>query len=108
MSSWIAKESYCLPSPYTTGTDGSYQYHPKATQAIKEQLYDLNAVTIGFTADTSRPWAAVDKVGDYMSCETWAHYTWKYDMPNHAVTIIGWDDNYPKENFKNKYTDLPA
>lgn len=34
----------------------------------------------------------------YMS-DKWAHYTWQPEECNHSVTIIGWDDNYPKENF---------
>ena len=97
---------YLLPSPYSNAA-GGYQYNADATRVIKEQLYDLNAVTIGFTADTFRPTSATEKDGEYISTETWAHYTWKYEMPNHAVTIVGWDDNYPKENFKNKYSKLP-
>ena len=87
---------YLLPSPYSNAA-GGYQYNADATRVIKEQLYDLNAVTIGFTADTFRPTSATEKDGEYISTETWAHYTWKYEMPNHAVTIVGWDDNYPKE-----------
>ena len=32
----------------------------------------------------------------YMS-DKWAHYTWQPEECNHSVTILGWDDNYPKK-----------
>ena len=65
---------------------------------IKEHIKDLNAVAIGFHADESRPWQTSGE-GTYMNAGTWAHYTWTPVLANHAVTIIGWDDNYSKENF---------
>ena len=37
-----------------------------------------------------------------MNTATWSHYTWQRGMTvptNHAVTIIGWDDDYPADNF---------
>lgn len=38
--------------------------------------------------------------GIYISTKTYAQYTDTIDAPvNHAVTIIGWDDLYPVENF---------
>ena len=41
-------------------------------------------------------------MGEYMNTATWSHYTWQRGMTvptNHAVTIIGWDDDYPADNF---------
>lgn len=35
---------------------------------------------------------------------TWAHYAFDEDLPlDHAVLIVGWDDNYSKENFRADY-----
>ena len=35
----------------------------------------------------------------YINTDTWAHYTNLQMQANHAVTVVGWDDDYPKENF---------
>ena len=109
MSDYVLKESYTLPSPAARDAAYQYMYDEEATKTIKSHLMDLNAVTIGFHADTSRPWETIDPLGEYMSTDTWAHYTWKFDVANHAVAIVGWDDNYPASNFDNKtHTQPPA
>ena len=109
MSDCLLKESYVLPTPSGADESYKYRYDEEATNVIKTHLVGLNAMTIGFHADTSRSWEAVDPIGDYMSTETWAHYTWKADLANHAVTIVGWDDDYPAANFDNKtHTKPPA
>ena len=56
------------------------------------------AVSIGFCADTSLPSQEAGD-GQYISTN-WAHYTYDAEEhANHAVTVVGWDDNYPAENF---------
>ena len=35
----------------------------------------------------------------YYNVKTAAHYVDKYITASHAISIVGWDDNYPKENF---------
>ena len=97
VQTYVLSESYMLPSPYTFDDDDNYTYNPAGTAAIKEQVYAKRGVEIGFCADVSQP---DQETGDamYISAE-WAHYTWQPEEANHAVQIIGWDDNYPKENF---------
>lgn len=91
-------ESHILPTP--AARDASYQYHydASATEAIKEQLLLKRGVMIGFCADSYSQQILTGQEGRYISAN-WAHYTWDDAMANHGVTIIGWDDNYPKENF---------
>ena len=100
---YILKESYLLESPaqfdidFKTGKN-DYIYSEAATNAMKEQLMQKRGVVIGFHADTSLPWQTGGE-GEYMNAQTWAHYTWNTPMANHAVTIVGWDDNYSADNF---------
>ena len=101
-SSFQLKESYMLPSPAKVIKDDDgevigYEYNPSGTLAIKDQLLNKRAVSIGFCADTSRPEQGGSS--QYISAN-WAHYTYNEDEDvNHAVTIVGWDDNYSKDNF---------
>ena len=92
------KESFVLPSPAQVDEDtNEYTYNPAGTQAIKDMLLQKRAVQIGFTADTSIP--DQESEGQYIS-KNWAHYTYTTEEgANHAVAIVGWDDNYSKENF---------
>ncbi len=104
------EESFLLPSPAQfvyDETEGKYkyEYNQDGTNAIKEQLMKGRPVSIGFAADTS----TAEEIGEhhYINPKTWAHYvplshtedSKKGEMPNHAVTIVGWDDSFPKENF---------
>ena len=93
---FILKEAYLLPTPavITTGPDQikTYTYNPDATALIKEQLLQKRSVALGFFADDSRPWDT-GQDGHYINTETWAHYTYDPVAPNHAVAVVGWDDN---------------
>lgn len=110
--SYVLKESYMLPSPAKitepekgeeeageeSGDEAEsiYEYVPEATTAIKKQLMEKRAVEIGFHADASQPDQETD--GVFIS-KNWAHYTNTPLEGNHAVTIVGWDDDYPASNF---------
>ncbi len=96
--SYVLKESIYLQSP--TGRSG--EDWERAMNAFKEVLYSGHALQIGFYADTSTPGQEVST--EYIS-ENWAHYTYEPIACNHAVTVIGWDDHYPKENFAHKTPD---
>ncbi len=57
---------------------------------IKKEVYDNGAAYFTFNAS-----------GNYVNLSTGAFYNpVKDDSSAHAVAMVGWDDNYPKENFK--------
>ena len=94
------KESYFLPSPAGETKKGKYVYQPEGTAAIKEQLLEKRSVTINYSSDRYSPEQEGDDVdGEFISTKNWAHFSWKNNGPSHAVCIVGWDDDYPKENF---------
>lgn len=43
----------------------------------------------------------VDSVSPYYSKENASYYYDGEELPNHDVVVVGWDDNYAKENFTN-------
>lgn len=65
---------------------------------VKEQMYKTEqAVDISFLASNR---------SENFNEETNAWYNYIGTYTNHSVTIVGWDDNFPKENFNNsKYIE---
>lgn len=96
------EQSVQLPSPGDYNVEGEYAGAKRANDAIKQQLYEGRGVAIAFCADQSQP-NRITEMG-YMNpgingTGTWAHYTYDDAGTTHAVTIVGWDNNYSKENF---------
>ncbi|WP_322150967.1 C1 family peptidase [Paratractidigestivibacter sp.] len=91
-------ESYLLGDMVNKDSEGHYlSTNEETIEAVKKQLVNGRAVVTAFHADTSQPGQAAE--GNYINYETWAHYTNDDSAVNHAVTIVGWDDNYSKDNF---------
>ena len=59
----------------------------------KKAIINYGAVTTDIAIGYKAPYFNVNTSASYYN-ETADKHT-----PNHAVTIVGWDDNYPKENF---------
>lgn len=58
---------------------------------VKEQMYQTKqAVDISYLASDSE---------ENFNEETNAWYNYKGTYTNHSVAVVGWDDNFPKENF---------
>ncbi|MBP5177063.1 MAG: hypothetical protein ILP02_00590 [Clostridia bacterium] len=109
---WTIPDEYRFTSDYTleegieicdviasVDAEGVVTLNEQAIRNVKLQLLQRRGVFLSFYADTSRPTENTDKDGDYLTTSTWSHYTWERLDANHSVSIIGWDDNYPKENF---------
>lgn len=57
---------------------------------IKQALLDYGPLAVGYYHDSS-----------CLSYENYSYYSTGYTYSNHAVTLVGWDDDYPAENFIN-------
>lgn len=44
--------------------------------------------------------------GSYYNSDTGAYFCNDYTQTNHSITVVGWDDNYSRDNFKSSQ-DLP-
>ncbi|MBQ5440174.1 MAG: hypothetical protein IIT49_05270 [Clostridia bacterium] len=82
----LLRNGNILPSPSAKDSNGNYVLNEDGLLAIKSEIAKGHAVGI-----------SVLSYGR-MNYENWAAYTLA-DTVNHVVTIIGYDDSYPKENF---------
>lgn len=57
---------------------------------IKQAIFDYGAI------GTSIYMSA----GSFFDYATYGYYNYLYTSTNHAISIVGWDDNYSKDNFK--------
>ncbi len=68
--------------------ENAYWISIKDTADIKNMLINLGAATISYYHDDL-----------FFNEETNAYYNNENEYSNHSVTLVGWDDDYPKENF---------
>ncbi len=83
----LLRNGNILPSPASKDSQGNYKYDEDAVLTIKSEIAKGHAV------------AVTALVFGRMNYENWAAYT-DVSKRNHVVTIVGYDDNYPKENFQ--------
>ena len=81
-------------------------YDAQAVEYMKQALVKYGALMLSYAADTSQPGESGD--GSYFNYANWAQYDDREAMElNHMVSIVGWNDSYPKENFKAEDNELP-
>ena len=88
---YTLQESSILPDMKNANAEG--------IAAAKSELLNGRAVSIAFCADVSTPSQSEEETESIYINSNWAHYTWRSATMNHAVTIVGWDDDYAAENF---------
>ena len=93
----LMKESRIMQTPIGT-KQGLFTNNEDTRWSIKNELKNGHGVVLSYYADQSRPG---DVIGDkgFMNTKNWAQYTNTFKQANHAVCVVGYDDNYPKENF---------
>lgn len=96
-SSYQLRNINFLPNPTVITDTGEYLYRPQATEIIKSALMETGVLDAGYYMDGSRPEYATE---DYFNYDTGAQYADQHKEANHEVSIVGWDDTYPAENFK--------
>ena len=88
-----------LGSLITTQTEEGQTTYAGIDEAVllnmKKTLASGNAVLLGYFGDTN-----IDPAADvYLNHATNAQYTYELKTMNHYVSVVGYDDNYSKDNF---------
>lgn len=84
----LFRELRILPAPAEADSNGDYRFNKDGIDAIKKELYQGHGVCAAFNA--SNPG---------YSGKTRAAYFSGDDEPDHAVVVVGYDDDFPKEKF---------
>jgi len=87
----VFRESNLLPCPAEIDTNGEYHFNKDAISAIKSELCQGRGVIVAMYADKSA----------FSRKHRTSYYCGK-EKPNHAVVIVGCDDDFPKETFTKK------
>lgn len=67
----------------------------KDFEKIKESVFKYGGVQTAIYS----AWNVSEEYSPYYNNENFAYCYLGAEKPNHEIMIIGWDDNYPKENF---------
>lgn len=81
------RNSSVLPSPSVIDENRQYHFNEAGVNAIKAELAKGHGVAAGIC------------VSGAMNTDNWAGYNSSVAAANHDVTIVGYDDNYSKDNF---------
>lgn len=92
-----------LPTPWnlTYLDDGSMvagEFDPQAIDVAKRAIMENGAIAAGYYADVAIPEDQTQET-EFFSVKNWCQYVNRPTAGNHVVTIVGWDDTYPKGNF---------
>ena len=89
--------------------DRVYRYigrDDNAVDLMKQAMVKYGALMLGYKSDNSRP--DEEKTGEYYNYINWAQYDDRDELGfSHMVSVVGWNDAYPKENFQAKENELP-
>eukprot|EP00833_Pecoramyces_ruminatium_P016017 jgi/Orpsp1_1/1190049/evm.model.d7180000076323.1 len=86
-----------LPSPSTFDKNGDYHFDPVALDILKQEINIGHAIDVEFHTESNN-FGDLKNPPKFLSSK-YAHYTFQKLSPSHAVTIVGYDDNYSAKNF---------
>lgn len=72
------------------------------TNAIKSLIYEYGSVVGNFYSNSDYL-----SNGDSFYCADHSFTTSQLSVHGHCVSVVGWDDNYPKENFSESLSGTP-
>ena len=87
----LLRSSRVLASPASFDEDGNYSLNEDALKAVKSELYQGHGVSL-----------ALKTAHNGFNAKYRAVYYEGENVSDHAVTVVGYDDNFPKENFTRK------
>lgn len=97
---------YEIDDPYgdeVTNPNLKAVYHLEEALIINERNYEvLKSAIFRYGAIETSLYSQmeyVDSVSPYYDSENASYYYDGEEVPNHDVVVVGWDDEYPKENF---------
>ena len=100
-SHWILKDYNALPDIMveSVSADGKTIWVPNEVtmDAVKREMLKGHAPVASYHAEAYSP--AGENPNLYTNYETWAQYTYEDKGQNHTICVVGWDDDYPAENF---------
>ena len=76
--------------------DNVYMYEPDEIMDVKKAILTYGAVSTAYCSDS-----------DFLNQTTYAHYSRTRYSVDHAVTVVGWDDNYSRTNFSSASGGTP-
>ena len=92
-----------IPGPYnsylaSTGELALGDYDEGATSRAKQAIMDGGAIVANYCADVSTPDDETMSTESF-SMVNWCQYMDEPALSNHSVAVVGWDDEYSKDNF---------
>lgn len=92
-----------MPGPYNSYYDANEEmvlgeYDPSSTEAVKRAIMETGAVAAYYYADVALPDDETNET-QYFSMKNWCQYACDPLQPSHYVTVVGWDDDFSRENF---------
>lgn len=87
------QSDYHMKNAYTFDFDKDRTNYDEVNNLVKQFVYGGNAVDVSFVSDTGKFYNA-----EYACTNS----NKKPKFSNHSVAIVGWDDDFPADNFKIK------